>query len=148
MIKGILALFRSGVIFNPMVLLGILCGFIAMGTLDDERLRALYTNYHLYLLMFFVAGLYVFFFKRVYYRGGVETDWQQTILSMVGHFCKLVISFIFSMLFVMVMSFGGEEEEQYNLPEFDNLEREIRSKQSELQQNYEAILKEYDMPVQ
>ena len=72
MIKGILALFRSGLILNPMVLLGILTGFTAMGTLEGEQLRQFYTNYHLYLLMFLVAGIYVYIFKRTYRRAGIK----------------------------------------------------------------------------
>ena len=51
MIKGIVALFTSGAIFNPMVLLGIICGIGAMVRLDEEAIRALVTNYHFYLLI-------------------------------------------------------------------------------------------------
>lgn len=147
MFKGILALFKSGIIFNPMVLLGILSGFIAMGTMDDERLHAFYTNYHLYLLMLLVAVMYVFFFKRTYYRGGLETNWKETIQTMVGYFLMLVVSFIFSMLFITVISFGGSDEENYDLPEFDQVQQELKKNQETLQQNYEAILKAVDAPV-
>lgn len=146
MIKGILALFRSGLIFNPMVLLGILTGFTAMGTLEDEQLHQFYTNYHLYLLMFLVAGIYVYIFKRTYYKGGVITDWQATIQTMVGHFLMLVVSFIFSMLFVMVMSFSGDEDENYDLPEFDQVTADLQNNQQELQQNYNAIMEAVDGP--
>lgn len=146
MIKGILALFRSGIIFNPMVLVGILTGFIAMGSLDDEQLHAFYTNYHLYLLMLLVAAMYVYFFKRTYYRGGLETNWKETIQTMIGYFLMLVVSFIFSMLFITVMSFGGPDEENYDLPEFDQVQQELKKNQETLQQNYEAILKAVDAP--
>lgn len=148
MIKGILALFSTGTIFNPMVWLGILIGFAAMIFLDSDQVRALYTNWHLYLMMYLIAGLYTYFFRRVYYRGGVETDWNQTIAAMIGNFFRLVLSFICGMLFIYSVSFGGEEEEeQYNLPELDQLEREFKANQSELQKNYEAIMKAYDTPV-
>ena len=36
MIKGILALFKTGVIFNPFVLTGVLCGFVLVARLDAE----------------------------------------------------------------------------------------------------------------
>lgn len=146
MIKGILALFRSGLIFNPMVLLGILTGFTAMGTLEDEQLHQFYTNYHLYLLMFLVAGIYVYIFKRTYYKGGVITDWQATIQTMVSHFLMLVVSFIFSMLFVMVMSFTGDEDENYDLPEFNQVTTDLQNNQRELQENYNAIMEAVDGP--
>lgn len=147
MIKGILALFKSGLILNPMVLLGIISGFIAMGTLEDEQLHALYTSYHLYLLMLLIAALYVYVFKRTYFRGGLETDWKETGLTALGHFLMLVVSFIFSMLFVMVMSFGGgEEEENYNLPEFNQVQQDLEKQQEDLKKNYDAIMNAIDVP--
>lgn len=149
MIKGILALFNLGLIYNPMVLLGILTGFVAMGALDDEQLRALYTNYHLYLLMLLIACLYVYFLKRTYMQNGYDTDWKATIQTMIGHFLMLVVSFIFSMLFVMSISFGGTEEDvDYDaLPGFTQVEQDIKNQQKELQENYDAIMKAIDTPV-
>lgn len=146
MIKGILALFNLGLIYNPMVLLGILTGFIAMGALEDEQLHALYTNYHLYLLMLLIACLYVYFFKRTFMQNGYDTDWKATIQTMVGHFLMLVVSFILSMLFVMSISFGGAEEEvDYNeLPGFTQVEQDIKNQQKELKENYDAIMKAVD----
>ncbi|MBE6451647.1 MAG: hypothetical protein E7016_06770 [Alphaproteobacteria bacterium] len=152
MIKGILALFRSGLIFNPMVLLGVLTGFVCMATLEDDKLKALYTNYNFYILMFLVAAAYVYFFKCVYFQGGYRVDWKETILSMIGHFCMLVLSFIFSMLFVMVVSFGGSETQTENekqaAADLQKLQDDFRKQQQEIQKNYEAIMKAYDMPVQ
>ena len=151
MIKGILALFRSGLIFNPMVLLGVLSGFICMGALEDEKFKALYTNYNLYILMFLIASAYVYFFKCVYLQGGYRVDWKETFLSMIGHFSMLVLSFIFSVLFVMVMSFGGSEvqteQERQATAELQKLQDDFRKQQAEIQKNYEAIMKAYDMPV-
>ncbi len=146
MIKGILALFRSGLILNPMVMIGILIGFLAMATLDDVMLKALYTNYSLYLLMLMVASAYVYFFKCVYFEGGYKIDWKETILSMIGHFFMLVISFICSMLFVMVISFGSTEEKPQEYPEFEKLKEEIKKQEKELQENYDAILQVYNTP--
>jgi hypothetical protein len=144
MIKGIIALFTSGAMFNPMVILGILGGFAAMGFLDSDQLYALYTNPTLYLCMILVAGAYVVCCRRVYYRGGVDVDWGQTALSVVGHFLRLVVSFIFSMLFVYSISFGGDDLEQTpELPEFDQIEQQVRQQQQDLQKNYEEIMKNY-----
>lgn len=144
MIKGILALFSTGTIFNPMVWLGILIGFLAMIFLDSDQLRALYTNWHLYLMMMLIAALYTYFFKRVYYRGGIETDWTQTLAATIGNFFRLVISFICGMLFIYSISFGGDEDEdQYNIPELDQLEQEFKANQNELEKNYRAIMDAY-----
>jgi hypothetical protein len=152
MIKGILALFRSGLIFNPMVMLGVLLGFICMATLDDQMLKFLYTNYNFYMLLFLLASTYVYFFKCVYIQGGYRVDWKETVLSMIGHFFMLVLSFIFSMLFVMAISFGSSEEqteqERQAAAELQKLQEDFRKQQVEIQKNYEAIMKAYDTPIQ
>ena len=150
MIKGILALFRTGIIFNPMVLLGILLGFIAMGTLSDEQLHALYTNYHLYLLMLFISVLYVNFFRRTYFVGGLQVDWKSTIQTMIGYFLMFAVSFIFSMLFITFISFGDEQEmmKEPDLPDFSQVETELKNHQQELQKNYDAIMQAVSPTVQ
>lgn len=141
MLKGILALFRTGIIFNPMVFLGILFGFIAMGTLSDEQLHALYTNYHLYILMFLITALYVVFFRRTYFLGGIDVDWKSTAQTIVGYFLMFVVSFIFSMLFVTVMSFGDDDMmKDPDLTQFNQMEIELKQQEQELKQNYDAIM--------
>ena len=143
MIKGILALFRSGLIFNPMVFLGILIGFISIATMENDMLKAFYTNPGLYVLMMIIAGTYVYFFKCSYIFGKNDIDWKETSLTMFGHFLMLVISFIFSMLFILVISFGGTEESKpQQLPEFEKIEQEAKA----LQQEYNAIMNAIDNP--
>lgn len=148
MIKGILALFRSGLIFNPMVLSGILLAFIAIASLDDAMLKALYTNSGLYILALICAGIYVYFFKPIYFTGGYKINWKETILSTIGHFLMFIISFVCAMLFVSVISFGGkeEEEEKKQYPEIEKLTNEIKQQEQVLQENYNAILKAYETP--
>lgn len=148
MIKGILALFRSGAIFNPMVFFGILLGFIAEAFLNDDQLRALYTHHAFYLLLLLIAIAYVISFRRVYYRGGIDTDWGQTTASIIGHFLKLTLSFICTLLFVSFMSFDTPETSEYNLPEYEKLEQEVRLNQQQLEENYQAIMQVYEIPQQ
>jgi hypothetical protein len=144
MIKGIIALFTSGALFNPMVLLGIICGFTAMLCLDSEPLRALYTNPNLYMLMMLIAALYVICFRRVYYRGGVDTDWGQTIAGIIGHFFRLALSFIFSMLFIYSISFGGDDLDQTpDFSEYDRMEKDLTNQAKEISSNAKAIMNEY-----
>ncbi|MFR8206725.1 MAG: hypothetical protein ACLU99_10735 [Alphaproteobacteria bacterium] len=65
MIKGIISLFTSGAIFNPMVLLGILLGVLCDVGLSGEEIKELFTDYNLYLLALLVSGLYIFGFKSI-----------------------------------------------------------------------------------
>ena len=149
MIKGILALFRSGLIFNPMVLSGILLGFLSISALDDTKLKALYTNSGLYILMFLISAVYVYFFKCIYFEGGYKINYKETILSMIGHFLMFVISFICSMLFVTMLSFGAPKEKtDKQHPEIEKLANEIKQQEQALQENYDAIMKAYEMPNQ
>ena len=63
MIKGFLALFTTGIIFKPMLLLGGIIGVSAYIGLDDEHLKVFYTDWHLYALFFLIATLYTYFFN-------------------------------------------------------------------------------------
>lgn len=65
MIKGIISLFTSGAIFNPMVLLGILLGVLCDVGLSGEEIKELFTDYNLYLLALLVSGLYISGLKSI-----------------------------------------------------------------------------------
>ena len=52
MIKGIMALFSLGIIFDPFVLLGIVLGFFVALTPDTEILEKLFKQGSFYALLF------------------------------------------------------------------------------------------------
>ena len=105
MIKGIVALFTSGAIFNPMVLLGIICGIGAMVRLDEEAIRALVTNYHFYLLIALVSFGYALGFHKEYKEGGIDVDYVATVFTAVWGIAKFILAFALSMSFVVMISF-------------------------------------------
>ena len=156
MIKGILALFRSGLIFNPVVLCGIIFGIIGMTALEDEQFTAYYSNPCLYILMLMLSAVYVYNFRCIYVLGKNQIDWKETSLSMFGHFLMMVVSFISSMLFIsMVMSlFSPRVKPKQNKQEvvveetvsitnnFETIEKDLEILQSE----YEEIMKAYATP--
>ena len=156
MIKGILALFRSGLIFNPVVVCGIIFGFIGMTALEDEQFTAYYSNPCLYILMLMLSVVYVYNFRCIYVLGKNQIDWKETSLSMFGHFLMMVVSFISSMLFIsMVMSlFSPRVKPKQNKQEvvveetvsitnnFETIEKDLEILQSE----YEEIMKAYATP--
>ena len=156
MIKGILALFRSGLIFNPVVICGIIFGFIGMTALEDEQFTAYYSNPCLYILMLMLSVVYVYNFRCIYVLGKNQIDWKETSLSMFGHFLMMVVSFISSMLFIsMVMSlFSPRVKPKQNKQEvvveetvsitnnFETIEKDLEILQSE----YEEIMKAYATP--
>ena len=160
MIKGILALFRSGLIFNPVVLCGIIFGIIGMTALEDEQFTAYYSNPCLYVLMLMISVVYVYSFKCVYVLGKNQIDWKETSLSMFGHFLIMVVSFISSMLFIsMVGSFfspriksqknKNEAAVVVNIEEtemFTNNFAPIENDLETLQKEYDEIMKSYTIP--
>ena len=110
MIKGILALFTSGIIFRLPVLSGIIIGFYMMFTMSDKEIFATFHNPLLYLLGIIICVIYAFIFKRVYKTGGGIVDWHATFYSLFGHFISYVAAIIFSCLFIFTVSLGGFDD--------------------------------------
>ena len=106
MFRGFFALFVTGLIFRPMLLLGGLTGIVLYIGLESETLKRLYSNYNLYLLFLFIASLYVFFFKKTYLENGYDVDWKETIKTMVGEFLMLSFCFIMGMLLASFFDFS------------------------------------------
>ena len=90
MIKGILSLFTSGAILNPMVL--------------AEQITALFSDYRFYLLGLLIAFVYNFLFKKVYQEGGYNLDTGATLLNVLGSAFKLFLSGILMISFLSMLS--------------------------------------------
>ena len=105
MIKGLMALFTTGIIFNPMVLLGVVTGFFAIARLDEEQIKELFFDYHLYLLVLLISAVYSFVFKKVYKDGGVTPDYVVMTFSALLGVVKFAFAAGMAMAFVMMLSF-------------------------------------------
>lgn len=103
MFKGVLALFRSGVIFDPFVLSGILMGLITVFSKNKETFEALYKNNSFYLLILLLGFLYNFFFKKVYQDDGETLNYLVMGWNILMSLVKFVISCAFSIVFVMML---------------------------------------------
>jgi hypothetical protein len=99
MIRGIVALFTSGILTNPMVLLGIIVGSCFYGILDGSEIFQIYKNCYFYALAFLLSCIYVIGFRRIYKKNG-DTDWFETLISVgVGVF-KFVLASLLMMSFI------------------------------------------------
>ena len=58
MIKGLIAIFTSGILFRPMVLLGVIIGTVSMVTLDNNQLKIMYTTPLLYIGLYAIAFIH------------------------------------------------------------------------------------------
>lgn len=103
MIKGIMALFRTGIIFDPFVLLGIFMGFFTALTPNKEVMEILYQQNSFYLLILLIAFLYNYFIKKVYKDDGYTLNYVRMALNIVFSVVKFVISCSLSIVFVMML---------------------------------------------
>lgn len=104
MIKGLIALFTSGVIFTPMVLLGVILGICAILMMSPEELRSLFSDYHFYAFAAFVSAIWTVCFSKVYQEGGLVVDWQATIWRIVWNAVRFLMSFVLAICFVVLFS--------------------------------------------
>lgn len=99
MIRGFIALFTSGVLLRPMVLLGIVIGIFFLVYFGEGKIMPIFFKPEFYGVLLFISGAYTCAFERSYYAGGIKVDWSETLLSAVGEFLLLLIAIIFSCLF-------------------------------------------------
>ena len=104
MFKGLIALFTSGVIFSPLVLLGVISGFFAIIKMTPEAIADLFGDFHFYGAVAFVAAGYTLIFAKIYKEGGIDVDWPATIGRIVWNFVRYFIAFVLSMSFVTMFS--------------------------------------------
>lgn len=136
MIKGLIALFSSGIIFRLPVLAGVIIGIFMMFMLSDEQIMAVFHNPLLYIAGLLISAFYAFVVKRVYHKGGSTVDWRATTYSIFGHFVSYVMAVVFSCLFVFTISFGGfdnEDEQDYELTD-----AQAKELVRQVQQNFQS----------
>ncbi len=105
MIRGILALFSSKVIFNPFVLAGISFGFFLNSTNEPQDLFLEFKNVQTYIIILFLSVIYNVFIKKHLKLGGREIDWEQTIIATIGSFAKFFISCYLTISFIYFLFF-------------------------------------------
>lgn len=105
MFKGLISLFTSGTILNPMVFLGIFLGLFCVIKLGDEQISEFFKDYHLYLAALFLSFLYNISFKKVYRSGGHKIDAPQMSLNIIWGGIKFLLSCLLTISFVILISF-------------------------------------------
>ena len=105
MFRGIIALFSSGVILNPMVFSGIVFGFVAAIKLSTEVIFEMYSNWRVYALLLLVSFVYNFLFKKVYEDGGLKVDIKATAGNVLLSAFYFIISNALTISFVYMLSF-------------------------------------------
>ena len=111
MFKGIGALFSSGLIFNPMFLLGVILGTFFYFGMTTEQVYELYFDFRFYALAFIIALLYNFLFKKVYDDDGMDLDYKEMGIHSVGSFLLLVFTSVMMISFINMMTFTGGDDD-------------------------------------
>ena len=107
--KGIVALFTSGILFNPMILTGIISGVVIMNITDGPSLHQMLTSLHFYMLFLLIAAFFTYAAKRVYYPGGSKINWKATALEIFAQFITLISTVIFTCLFLFYFIWSSNE---------------------------------------
>lgn len=104
MIKGIIALFKTGIIFNPFVFFGVVLGFYTVLSSHQETMILLFKQLNFYLLILLLAFLYHYLLKKVYKEDGNTLDYVRMIFNIFCSLFKFIISCVLSIIFMMMFA--------------------------------------------
>ena len=104
MLRGLKALFMSGIFWDPMVLLGMTIGSLLYFNFDYEQIEAVFFDARYYALAAIIGVLYNFTLWPVYQRGGRYIDYTRTAVNSVLSFIRLVLSSILVMSFINMVT--------------------------------------------
>ena len=143
MLKGLLALFTTGIIFNPAVWGGALIGILGYIFLEPAQLKILYKSYHIYLLFFVFSGTYVYLARPTLKDDLEHTDWNATSKNIVKHTILMSFSFWMGMLFASFFDFSDinikPDKTDYQYSEIYNV-MSVQKQAEELMKNEKRLM--------
>ena len=110
MIKGIIALFTTGIIFNPMAWAGIGAGCYMMLNLTMAQIHSLAMNWQFHAGVLALAMVYTLIFKRTYYSGAQRINWKATFSSVLGNYFYILFITVVTCLCFIGYDTGTSEE--------------------------------------
>ena len=143
MLKGLLALFTTGLIFNPVVWGGGLLGIVSYIFLDSTQLKILYMSYHIYLLFFVFSATYVYLAKPTLTDDLEHTDWNATSKNIVKHTLLMSVSFWVGMLLASFFDFSAlpikPDKSDYQYSEIYNI-MSVQKQAEDLMKNEQRLM--------
>lgn len=103
MIKGLLALFTSGILFNPVVFLGVLSGMAFAFWVELPEVKNIYSNYHFYLLVLALSIIYNLVFKQIYKDKSATLNYSAMALNVVAYVGKFLLANALTISFVYML---------------------------------------------
>ena len=114
MIKGIVALFTSGIMTNPMVLFGVALGSLFYAFFESDKITQIYKSPSFYGVVLILSCIYVVGFRRVYKTNG-DTDWFETSLSVLAGMFKFIFASLLMISFIYMCDMGDVSELNRNV---------------------------------
>lgn len=99
MFRGLISIFSSGLILNPLFILGVASGAFLSHRFSEETIFGIFTDYEIYLVAVAIAFVYTFAFRQVYKGYSKVVDWNATFERFVGYSGMLIITSILSAIF-------------------------------------------------
>jgi len=99
-IKGIIALFSSGLILAPQVLFGIILGIFFGSRLEIEQIKEVYEAPAFYLAVFFLVSIYVYLFKLTYKNSRGDIDWVDNFFRVIGYCLMFFLANLLTLCFI------------------------------------------------
>ena len=134
MIKGIIALFTVGILFNPMAWLGIGAGCYMVMNMTMSQMHDLAGMWQVHAGVLAVAAVYSLIFKRIYYSGANGVNWKATIKGIFGRYIYVLFITAVTCLCFVGYDIGTSEETQQQIRNNKN----VRILTNEARSAYEA----------
>lgn len=134
MIKGIIALFTTGIIFNPMAWAGIGAGLYMMFNFNMSQIHELAQNWRVHAGVLAIAAVYTLIFKRIYHSGANGVNWKATIKGILGRYFYILFVTVVTCLCFVGYQLGTSEETQQQILNNKN----VRILSDEARSAYEA----------
>ncbi|MDR1025997.1 MAG: hypothetical protein LBL47_01230 [Lactobacillus sp.] len=91
MIRGIIALFKSGTIMSPPILFGVLFGLYWGFSRSLDELVGIYTSVFLYIFVILAMFAFNYFFKTVYKEDNDEVDYKAIGLNTAASVLRFLL---------------------------------------------------------
>lgn len=106
MIYGLIRFIFKGIIFNPMALLGIACGYFIMKYYGIDNIDILLTMPAVYGALIGIAFLYALAFRHVYKPDSAEIDWVGTALGSFKCLFDIILAAAVTCGVIYAMNYG------------------------------------------
>ena len=90
MIKGLIALFTSGILINPLAWAGIGLGLYLIYNYSLPEIHGLAMNWHYHAYIILFTAVYTLIFKRIYHAGSEGINIKANIKGIINRYLYII----------------------------------------------------------